>query len=61
MGSVSLRVSFGALAAVGLLEVSLEDDTERWCAMEVAGRGGGSSRFGGPDAKEDVGRVGGSV
>ena len=58
MSSVSLRVSFDA---DNLVDASLEDDVERWCAMEVAGRVGGSSRFGGPDAKEDVGRVAGSV
>ena len=61
MGSISLRVNFGAITADDLVDASLEDDAERWCAMEVAGRGGGSSRFGGPGAKEDVGRVAGSV
>jgi len=61
MDSVSLRVNFDAIAADDLVVASLEDGAERWCAMEVAGRGGGSSRFGGPGAKEDVGRVAGRV
>jgi len=40
MGSVSLRVSFGgAAAAADLVDASVEDDAERWCDMEVAGRG----------------------
>ena len=60
MGPVSLRVGFD-IASDELVDASFEDDVERWCAMEVAGRGGGSSRFGGPGAREDVGRVAGSV
>ena len=37
--SVWLRVSFDVIAANGALDASVEDDAERWCAMEVAGRG----------------------
>lgn len=39
VGSVSLRVSFNGAAAADLVDASVEDDAERWCDMEVAGRG----------------------
>ena len=39
MGSVSLRVSFNGATAADLVEAIVDDDAERWCDMEVAGRG----------------------
>jgi hypothetical protein len=53
-------MSFDAIAAGGALDTSAEDEAERWSAMDVAGRGCVSTRFGGADAIEDVGRVAGS-
>ncbi len=38
IGSVSLRVSLDAIAD-DLEDARVEDDAERWCDMEVAGRG----------------------
>ena len=38
MGPVSLRVSLDAIAD-DLEDARVEDDAERWCDMEVAGRG----------------------
>jgi hypothetical protein len=37
IGSVSLRLSFDAIAVNDLVGTSAKDDAERWCAMEVAG------------------------
>jgi len=61
MGSVSLRASFDAIAVNDLVDASAEDDAKRLCAMDVAGRGRGSSHLDGADAREDVGRVAGST
>jgi hypothetical protein len=55
--SVRLRVSFDA-APPG---ARLEDEAVRWCARDVAGRGWGSTRFGGTVDMEDVGRFVGIV
>lgn len=55
--SVRLRVSFDATPMVA----RVEDETERWCARDVAGRGWGSTLFGGTDDMEDAGRVAGIV
>ena len=38
MGPVSLRVSLDAIAN-DLEDARVEDDAERWCDIEVAGRG----------------------
>jgi hypothetical protein len=61
MGSVSMRVSFDAIAVDDLVGAGAEEDVGRWRAMEVAGRGQVSSHFDGAGAKEDVGRVVGSA
>lgn len=39
MDFVSLRVSFDGSTGDDLVDASVEDDAERWCDMEVAGRG----------------------